>query len=169
MTDPDTNTPKQTVESIAQTITEKILTHESMDTDERLVNRDAIALIASAIREYGNEEYARGIGSKCDKHLRAWVCSGCGLEREKQADADGYARGLIERHKPGDPLCEKCDEAGYRRGVEKSAIVAEKCFDNEQPGFRLIGKGVADKIRQRGQEASELEHSYCNDPKCPGC
>lgn len=35
-----------------------------------------------------------------------------------EADAEGYARGLLERHKPGDPLCDKCDEAGYRRGLK---------------------------------------------------
>lgn len=30
--------------------------------------------------------------------------------------------------------------------LEEAAKVAKACFDNDQPGFRLIGKGVSDKI-----------------------
>lgn len=49
-----------------------------------------------------------------------------------------YARGLIERHKPGDPLCEKCDEAGYRRGIEEAVRVV---IDYRSNGHYATGHG----------------------------
>lgn len=54
--------------------------------------------------------------------------------------------------------CSTCyDEAiafdrGFNAAQEQAAGIAEKCFDNDQPGFRLIGQGVADKIRAMTRE-----------------
>lgn len=69
-----------------------------------------VDLIAAALHEWGEECAGKARVVLREENFYA--------KSLKEADAEGYARGLLERHKPGDPLCDKCDEAGYRRGLK---------------------------------------------------